>query len=254
MILDNYNMTQKSNKYIGKTLMLLMAAIMIVSFITSCGKSSTGTANSYNSRLIVANLSPDLMPVDLYIDNKIQNPGTGTSTTANSNAYRYPTPTDYVYLQIINSPLQIRSDTGLRSVLFSTDSVPRQNSKYTLLVTGMRGDNNIGYIFLTDTDKLAAVGRGKIRFVNASPRSGAFDVYANQTIAFSNIAFNKVSPWLEMPAGDYDFKIYANGDQTTVLKEVKQTISDSRLYTMYTYGIVGRVDTAAFNTGVLINK
>ncbi|NCD70898.1 DUF4397 domain-containing protein [Mucilaginibacter agri] len=247
-------MAEKSNTYIGKMLTLLVAGIMIAPLITSCGKTSTGTANSYNSRLVVANLSPDIMPVDLYIDNKIQNPGTGTATTANVNAYRFPTPTDYVYLQIINSPLQIRSDTGQRSVLFSTDSVPHQNSKYTLFVTGMKADNNIGYVFLTDTDKVAPVGRGKIRFVNASPRSGAFDIYANQTIAFKNIAFNKVSPWLEMPAGDYDFKIYANGDQTTVLKEVKQTISDSRLYTMYSYGIVGRTDTAAFNTGLITNK
>ncbi|OKS85024.1 DUF4397 domain-containing protein [Mucilaginibacter polytrichastri] len=251
-------MANKS-KYIYNTLMLLLVAVIVVPLMASCGKSSDGTVNGYNSQLTVANLSPDIGPVDLYINNNIQNGLT---------PYRYPTLGAYFYMNTVGYPIQIRSDTGNKSILSTgilnpdkktfklmvTDSTVNRNAKYTLFVTGVKADGKLNFLFLVDTSKLSGVGRGKVRFINASPRSGAFDVYANQTSLCANIALNAYSPFVEMPVGDYDFKIYATGDFSTVLGEVKQTVGDGKLYTIYTYGIVGRTDSAAFNTGIIINK
>ncbi len=238
-------MAEKRDRYILNFLMLTLLAVMVIPFMASCGKSSDGTVNGYNSQIVVANLSPDVAPIDLYINNNIQN---------GNIPYRYPNASSYFYMNTVGYNLQIRTDTGNRATLLTTDSVPHTNAKYTLFVTGMKTDNNLGYIFVVDTSTLPTVGRGKVRFINASPRSGAFDVYANSTIAFNNIAFNKYSDFIEMPAGDYDFKIFAHDDVSTVLNDVRQTVGDGKLYTIYTYGIVGRTDSAAFNSGIITNK
>jgi hypothetical protein len=246
-------MSKTTNKYIYNVLMLLMVAVMGIPLIASCGKSSDGSVNTYNSQLIVANLSPDVGAVDLYINNNIQNGLT---------PYRYPTLGAYFYMNTIGYPIQVRSNaSNNKSIIIKgdgnpmvTDSLPNRNAKYTLFITGVKADGSLNYLFLVDTSKLSAVGRGKVRFINASPRSGAFDVYANQTLLCSNIGLNAYSPYIEMPVGDYDFKVYANGDVSTVLSEIKQTVGDGKLYTLFTYGIVGRTDSAAFASNVIVNK
>ena len=245
-------MTKKKDRYIFNFLMLLLLAVMVVPFMASCGKTTDGTVNGFNSQLVVANLSPDVWPVDVYANSVIQN---GTTP------YRYPTVSSYFYLNTVGYKLQVRSDTGTKAVLITgkglplnTDSVPNINSKYTLFITGIVADHTLSYVFVVDTSTLPAVGKGKIRFINASPRSGAFDVYANSTIAFKNIALDSCTKFVEVPAGDYNFQIYANGDLSTVLNTFRQTVGDGKLYTVYTYGIVGRTDSAAFNSGVITNK
>jgi hypothetical protein len=225
--------------------MLLLVAVMVIPFMASCGKSSDGTVNTYNSQLIVANLSQDVGPVDLYINNNIQN---GTSP------YRYPVLGSYFYLNTIGFPLQIRANGGTKSTVLTTDSVPKTNAKYTLFVTGIKNDGNLNYVFVADTSVLPAVGRGRVRFINASPRSSPFDVYANGTIAFKNIKLDSCTKFIDVPVGDYNFQIYANGDFSTILNSFKQTVGDGKLYTIYTYGIVGRTDSAAFSSGVITNK
>lgn len=238
-------MTEKRDRYIFNLLMLLLLAVIIVPFMASCGKTSDGTVNSYNSQLVMANLSQDVGPVDLYINNNIQN---GTTP------YRYPTASAYFFLNTIGYPIQIRSNGGNKSTLLTTDSVPNRNAKYTLFVTGIKNDGNLKYVFVVDTSTLPVVGRGRIRFINTSPRSSPLDVYANGTIAFKNIKLDSCTKFIDVPVGDYNFTIYANGDFSTILNTFRQTVGDGKLYTIYTYGIVGRTDSAAFNSGVITNK
>lgn len=238
-------MAEKKDRYVFNLLMLLVFAVMVIPFVASCGKSSDGTVNTYNSQLIVANLSPDVGPVDLYINNFIQN---GTSP------YRYPLLGAYFYMNTIGYPLQIRANGGTKSTLLTTDSIARANAKYTLFITGIQADGNLKSLFVVDTATLPVVGRGRIRFINASPRSSPFDIYANNVIAFKNIKLDSCTKFIDMPVGDYNFQIYANGDQSTILNSFKQTIGDGKLYTIYTYGIVGRTDSAAFASGVITNK
>jgi len=60
---------------------------------------------------------------------------------------------------------------------------------------------------------------------------------------------------VQMPAGIYDFKIYATGAPGSVLVDVPLiTIQDGRLYTLFTYGLTGRTDTAAIGAKVITNR
>jgi len=231
---------------------LFIMGAFAVPFISSCGKTSVN-ASSSNIQYQVINLSPSLGPVSLYIDYRIYN---------NANFY-YTRPSGYFYLSSINPPFQIRSSpnqtagtiiTVQGNILSMTDTL-KPNLRYTLFITGLLSDSSINRVFLTDTSSSPTKGRGKIRFLNASPQSGAFDLWANDRRAFSNAQYNIVTPYMELPAGSYNFNVYSKGTSTGVIgSEQNVIIQDGRLYTIYSYGIAGHTDSLAFGMGTVTNK
>jgi hypothetical protein len=161
----------------------------------------------------------------------------------------------------MDTPFQIRPGTSLTpgtvapsSNLLSLDSTLKANLKYTLMIMGISKDS-LSYIFTADTSSTPKLGRGKVRFVNASPRTTTgLSVTANDTTLFSAIAYTKYSDFKELVAGTYDFKIFAPGT-TTVLKDIPNvTIQDGRIYTLYSYGVANRTDSLAFGSGFITNK
>ncbi|HEY0244506.1 MAG TPA: DUF4397 domain-containing protein, partial [Mucilaginibacter sp.] len=227
-----------------------MAGVLFISFISSCGKGAILLPAS-NTLYQVINLSPDLLPVDLYIDR----------TKKNTTPFIYANPSGYFALTSLDPPFQIRS----ASILASTDnliSIPdtlHNNVRYTLFITGLRNavraQDTVSYILTTDTAAITTVGRGKVRFVNASPGATMFDVTANGTLAFSNIPYKKVSPFIELPPGNYDFKAYPNGSPTNILSDLTPvTVQDGKIYTLYCRGVVGRTDSAAYTLAILNNN
>lgn len=225
-------------------LFLCSIGIMVISFIASCGKSGVSAAGS-GIQMQVVNLSPDLQPINLFV-------GYAKQT---SNSYSYPNPSGYFSLSNIDTPIQIKSYSALVStaVLLKVNEFLKPNYKYTLFVTGLRADT-LKAIFTIDTAATPTVGRGKIRFVNASPGSTGLDITANGTKAFPNQQYTKVSKFIELPAGNYDFKIMP-ANTTTVIGELPNvTIMDGKVYTLYSYGISGGADSVAFNSGILSNR
>ncbi|HVV56549.1 MAG TPA: DUF4397 domain-containing protein [Mucilaginibacter sp.] len=232
---------------------LAAAGMSFAAFISSCGKTNSGNVTpSSNIQYQVVNLSPDLGPVSLYIN--YQN--------YRNASYYYPTPSGYFYLTSIQQPFQIRPGQSLipgevtsTATIFSIDSALHTNTRYTLFITGLQADSSVNYVFLTDTSPAPAIGRGKVRFMNASPLSKNFDVVANGTMAFPNQQYLKVSSYIEMPAGSYNFQIFPAGATTPVYGNLQNVnIQDGRLYTIYTYGLAGRTDSLAFGEGVIVNK
>lgn len=223
-----------------------IAAIWFLPGLLSCGKKDNVIPVGANIQFQVVNLSPDLLPVNLWVGYVKRN-----------IAYRYPSPSGYFSLTSIDTPLQIRSAlatvTGRSFV--SIDTLLKANTKYTLFVTGLRSDSTVTGVFTIDTAASPVPGRGKIRFINASPRSGNLDVTANGTFAFNSRAFKTVSKFIEMAPGNYVFKIMPTGSASTVLSTLPPlTVQDGKLYTLYSYGIAGRVDSAAFGAAVIANR
>lgn len=222
------------------------AGLLLISAIISCGKTNNAIPVGANIQFQVVNLSPDLRPVNLWVGFLKRNV-----------AYSYPTPSGYFSMASVDTPLQIRSALANVSTtnLVSIDTLLRANTKYTLFITGFRADSTITSIFTIDTSSTSTPGRGKIRFVNASPRSVGLDVTANGTIAFTNRGYKSVSRFIEMAPGSYEFKISPTGTPANVLKSLPQvSIQDGKLYTIYSYGIAGQVDSAGFGAGVIANK
>jgi hypothetical protein len=239
-----------NNNGLSVFLSLFIAVFLIAPFISSCGKTGSVSPSALNIQYQIINLSPDLGSVDLYIKYK----------KVNASSYFYPTASGYFYLTAIDTPLQIRPGASLISGtvvstanLFNLDYILKPNLKYTLFITGFAKADSA--LFITDTAALPTIGRGKVRFLNASLNSLGLDVVANGTSAFLNQQYLKISPFKELPAGNYDFQIFPKNSRDTVLRDIQNvTIQDGRLYTIYTYGLPGRTDSLAFGSGVITNK
>jgi hypothetical protein len=251
-------MYNRNNISLSIFLFLFATVFVVMPFISSCNKSGTVAPSSLNIQYQVINLSPDQGPLDLYIN----------FLKVNTSSFYYPTPSGYFFLTSIVTPFQIRPATGttINGVpvstvpVFSIDSILKPNLKYTLFITGLSSVDSVRPIFVPDTAPLPTVGRGKLRFINASPRSQDLDLTANgispSTGEFTKLSYLKVSPYVELPAGNYNFQIYPTGNRTNVLlKMLNFTIEDGRLYTMYCYGLEGHTtDTVAFGSNIVTNK
>jgi len=226
-------------------LFLCSIGIMIISFIASCGKGPNAAPSSANIQFQVVNLSPDLLPVNLYISFNKQN----------TNPFSYPIASGYFSLKNIDTPIQVRSATLALSAIniISLNNVLKSNIKYTLFITGLRADTIIP-ILTVDTASLPGIGRGKIRFVNVSPGSGGLDITANGSPAFKNQLYTKVSPFIEIPPGTYDFKIMPTGTSTVISDMPNISVQDGKIYTLYSYGIYGGADSVKFSSAVISNK
>ena len=241
-------MTFKRCFKISGWLFLFIVGLCFTWSVSSCGKAPIQSAVGLNIKYEVFNLSPDLGPVNLYINFLIANSQPFTYTfnqgyfTVNAldTAYRFRTP-------IING-------VGGDVVFIRHDTLTR-NSQYSLFITGNVATKTLIPIFTVDTATLPAVGRGKIRFVNASPTGNTgIDVYANGSLAFSKIAYPKFTDYIEVPNGNYDFTINATGSTTTLKTLLSVKIEDGRLYTLYTSGYTNRADSAAFNAAIITNR
>lgn len=231
-------------------LSLCFAGIMVVPFIASCGKNGGVSPQNTGITMQVVNLSPDLQPINLWIGFKKQNP----------YPFSYPNASGYFSLTSIDTPIQIRSASTLVSstnLIVRKDTLKR-NLRYTFFVTGLRADSasasRVTSIFTVDTTSNPSPGRGKIRFVNASPRSTSFDISANDAIAFTNVAYKGVTKFIEIPPGNYEFKVMPNKSGTVISSLRGVSILDGKVYTLYCRGVAGGADSVAFGAGIISNR
>lgn len=230
------------------SLFLITVGIVLLPFISSCGKGANANPSGLNTRLQILNLSPDVGPLNLYL-NFIK------ESTA---IYSYPTNSGYFFISTLTPPLEMRTFANAPVRVLIVDSTLKANAKYTLFITGYRNDKDTSIknsILSLDTVTLPAIGRGKVRFINASPGSPTLDLRANDTVAFNTVAFNKLTSYIQLPVGNYNFTINAHATPGKIEYTLPNvTIQDGRAYTIYTQGLVGRSDSVAFGANVLTNN
>jgi hypothetical protein len=215
--------------------------------ISSCGKGNEASPEGLDIEYEVLNLSPDVLPVDLFIN----------FAQVNTSPFIYGVNQGYFYVPSLVLPFQIRDDRFTGTTIDTVLTPLASGAKYSLFIIGSVSDNNPPHHLVTvDTATLPALGQGKLRFINLSPTaSGGLDMYANGTKVYSSsTGYRGISPWQPLPVGNYDIQIDATGT-TTILNEMSSvTIQDGRLYTIYAYGYNSRADTAAFTAGIITNR
>ena len=239
-------MTNQNKSGLLVSLFMFTMIVMLIPFISSCGKSAT--SSGLNTQLQIINLSSDVGSLYLYQNAVRQN---------NNATYTYPSNSGYFFLSTLTPPLQLRTATAAPvNIPFQIDTALRGNSKYTLFITGYLADSSIKNSILSlDTATLPPIGRGKIRFAHTSPSSANLDLRANDTLAFSDRSFNTLSPYINIPTGNYNFTISVHNTPSKIEYTLSNvTILDGRAYTIYTQGIVGRTDSVAFGAAVLTNN
>ncbi|PWK77603.1 uncharacterized protein DUF4397 [Mucilaginibacter oryzae] len=239
-------MTEKKKSKVLVSFFAVIVFAMLACGISSCGKGANASSVGINTGIQIVNLSSDIQAVYLYQH----------FIRYNTTTYTYPNSSGYFYLSTLQPPLQIKTATLAPLTLLQFDTTLKANSKYTLFITGLRKDSTIANSFIvSDNTSLPAIGKGKVRFVNASVSSPALDLRANDTLAIKGVTFNKVSNYVELPAGSYNFTITKTATPKQIEKTLPNvTIQDGRAYTIYTLGVVGRADSLAFGAGVLTNN
>lgn len=244
-------MYKKNNKGASVFLSLFALIFLVMPFISSCGKSSNSNASVLKIQYQVINLNQGIGSVDLYVH----------YIKVNSTSYFYPNASGYFYLPSIDTPFQIRPGTSLTpgtippsANILTLNKALVPNTRYTLMLMGLN-NGNIYSVFTTDTSSAPAQGKGKVRFVNASPNNlGQVTVTANDTTAFAGVPFRTVTKFIELTAGTYDFKMYQTGSSNVIFDKPNVTIQDGRIYTLYCYGLANRTDSLAFGSGFITNK
>lgn len=162
-------------------LYLLLALVLIIPVISSCGNAGnvvnpTGTT----TKIAIINTSPDVGPIAAFINN-IQLGSTST-VTASKTYFRYSSTPAYYSIGSGALTIQLRAypNTGLTSEI---DTIV-VNKSYSLFLVGLNSTNSLSTIFTVDTSSVPTQGRGKIRFINASPLTPALDMLANGTTVF----------------------------------------------------------------------
>jgi hypothetical protein len=230
-------------------LCLFIIGVMIIPSLVSCGKSGVSVGSNSNARLQIVNLSPDIQPFNVY----------AAFVKQSTSSYSYPYASGYFLVNVVDTPLQIRTAQIVNGVnptnLLTLRDTLRPKIPYTWFVTGLRADSSLVSIFTVDTGSVPPAGRGKVRFVNASPSTTALDLTANGTVAFTNVKYTKTTDYVELTAGNYNLNVAATSAPTTVLAGQKNfTVLDGKLYTMYFYGLSNRADSAAYGTNIILNS
>ncbi len=267
MLINKQMPVPKSNLKLSYIFALPLVLLLINAVLISCKKETTTASIDSGVLVRIINLSPDVYPVQLYINNVIQNPLNSTTTLVALQtyaSYKYNIPSGYFTVRSSNSPLQLRSTKVSDSILITLDTAKvhlRSGLRYSLFLTGLTTDRTLDYTVTVDTAQTPSLGRGKVRYVNASLRSNTngYDIYANGTLAFQKVAYPKTTNFIELPAGTYDFKFVPAGssvnESSNVLMDLPNiTILDGRLYTLYSRGITGRLDSAAIGAAAIANN
>ncbi|HTK20880.1 MAG TPA: DUF4397 domain-containing protein [Mucilaginibacter sp.] len=245
-------MFKKNSRSLTVFLSLSGLFFLIMTFVSSCGKSSNSNAASLNIQYQIVNLNSGIGSVDLYIH----------YIKVNSSSYFYPNSSGYFYLPSITMPFQIRRGTSLTvgtvapsyNILTMDDLTFSPNTRYTLMLMG-QDSSSLYSTFTVDTSSIPSQGKGKVRFVNASPNNlGQVTVTANDTTAFAGVPYKTMTKFIELTAGTYDFKMYQTGSSDVLFDKPNVVIQDGRIYTLYCYGLANRTDSLAFGSGVITNK
>lgn len=212
-------------------------------FIFSC--SNTAVSPTNYSRLQIINAIPGSLSFDCRLN----------GTKINTTTIAFPNTSGYIStvpgaknVSIVPTSTPSAPNTDSVNVLLEN------NQSYTLFFSAKA--DSIKTIFINDTlSKLPAIGRAKIRFVNAAGSNPLLDIQINGTDGFTNIKYTMVGSFIEVPAGTYEFRAFTSGVRSSSLSTLSnQMLADGKIYTLYASGISGNTTTtSAFVLSLLTN-
>lgn len=90
-----------------------------------------------------------------------------------------------------------------------------------------------------DRNNTGNSSEGYIRVLHAAPDAPSVDVYANNQLVASSLAFAQISEYIVVPGGDYEIDIYVTG---TRISPVLRNMLKVKPNTIYTIAAVGTGD------------
>lgn len=206
-----------------KMLSLLLAAGVTVSACSDDNDNGTGPESS--GRVRVVHLSPDAPNVDVLVDD-----------VPVATAVPYLAASEYLEVDAGNRNLVIRATGGTDAVL-DEDVTVADGGDYTVLVGGDL--DGIALTPLEDDNTPPSAGNAKVRLIHGAPSAGLVDIYVTepgadislQTPTLAAIDFGAVSPYLEVPAADYQVRVTPHGTLDVAIDSGTLTLSSGQVRT-----------------------
>jgi hypothetical protein len=187
---------------------------------------TNAAAQTGNSRVRVAHMSPDAPAVDVYVN--------GNKTLSN---VAFKAVSDYLSVPAGQYRFEVRPAGAAatdKAVIDATATLAA-GKDYTVAATGLLA--NIGPTVLEDDNAAPAAGKAKVKVVHASPDAPAVDVAVKGgPVLIQNLAFGKASNTLAVDAATYDLEVRAAGTTTVALALNGTNLEAGKVYTVFASG------------------
>lgn len=200
-----------------------------------------------NAKLRVVHASPDAPAVDVLAN--------GSAILSNVPFF---TASNYLTVEAKKYTVALNL-AGTSTQALTADLTLDKATNYTVFATGLAaGTPALQYLVAKDDASLPPTGQIKVRVIHASPNAPAVDVYANDALVMSNVAFPAAGDYLKVPAGDYVFKLRAAGaaaSSAPAFTSGTVTTTAGKIYTVVARGLLPNTtgDTAKNFTLSVLN-
>ena len=207
-------------------LRMLSLLFAIGALVSACGDDdNNGTGPENSGRVRVVHLSPNAPNVDVLVDNVVV-----------ASDVDYLEASEYLDVEAGSRAIEVRV-TGTSDPVLEEDLAVADGSYYTVLVAG-EGDE-IFLDALTDDNTPPAAGNARVRLIHGAPTAGQVDIYVTDpgadlsiaTPVLTGIDFGIVSPYLEVPADDYQVRVTPTGTLDVVIDSGTLTLGSGQVRT-----------------------
>jgi hypothetical protein len=223
---------------------LLATIVLLVIIGASSCSGNNNNSNPQQGSLLVANVSPDATPVNIFIN---------STDFADQMAYGSYTP----YYSATAGAYTISVTNASNSTLLTNTVTLDVNKSYSYIL--IDSFKNIKAAFIQDNFKTPGSDSIYLRFFNFSPNSQPLTLHDSTAGAdlYSLRAFNDqayepdFTNFTEMPAGNYTFQLKQGNDSLLTTK--KYELDGGHVFTIFAKGFVGGTDPQAIGLGQIQN-
>jgi len=195
-------------------------------------------AQPVNSNVAYFNLIPNGAAINFYINGSRQN----------GNKIAYSEYSGYISVPSGEQSILFKTDS-LRNNLFDPVTSKLSTGYTTMFVTGTSANS---VIYARDTAVIDPKNyKPKLRFINASANSPAYDVVIN-SLTISNTAYKGISPFARVDTGRVVVNIKPFGSPTGFVGDTV-TLASNKVYTLFIYGKYTITGTG-LKLGAIINQ
>lgn len=221
--------------------------IAIACFLAGCGSSNSSGTNAsgaayiktINASLDAASSTPSSFGTPFLVNLKI-----GNTAAATNLQYGEATSTYAGVAAGANQNIQISASSLAGNPAPKTiQSSLLKNQYYTIISTA--SGSNLGAMVLQDDLTPPTSGNVKIRLIHEAVTAGPVDIYITPpntviddpkhpvTPTLSNFAVGAVSPYIQIPAGSYDFLVTPPGKPSDILSytSITSPLAAGNIYT-----------------------
>lgn len=225
---------------IKKSFVTSLVAVMALGvLVIGCGGEDDPIISEQNARIRVIHASHDGPAVDVAVDGAkvISDLAFGKSSG---------------FAEVAAGLRQITVTTGNTTLIDKTVTlVPGQDYSVYALNEAKALESVV-----SNDSRAPNAAKAKVRFVHASPDAPAVDIRLNSgdgPKVFSNIAFKKVTDYLEVDAGSYNFVVTAAGKTDAVVTYDPATLEEGQVYTVMAIGTLAAGDMYPFLVRVFVD-